>query len=220
MSGYVSHVNFLRSSAGLYADGHKATDYDTTPTSTLYDNAFWQDCDTAFQLVDGEIYYRTPQRNYGEKVYIKRYSDHSTLLELANEWDNGWGNWSKLDSDGTYILFSTPTAIKRVYPATGRVETVANCTPPKSGYHIYGFTLEKDTLVVEFYEYAYFEEETKQLYQQRIPYEEPRTVTDITLLLRHLMNRTIPVDREWLDINGDGSLTIADGVLMARSLAR
>lgn len=47
----VYHHCFLLSSGALYAAGHEAEDYDTTPTDTRYDDADWQQITTAHQLI-------------------------------------------------------------------------------------------------------------------------------------------------------------------------
>ena len=55
--GAVNHDNFLRSTSGIVSTGHNGTDYDTTPNSSVYDNYFWQNSSTEFQLIGNEIYY-------------------------------------------------------------------------------------------------------------------------------------------------------------------
>ena len=55
--GRVLHKNFLCSTAGIKATGHNATDFKSTPVDTTYDNYYWQNSQTAFQLIDNEIYY-------------------------------------------------------------------------------------------------------------------------------------------------------------------
>ncbi|MBQ9413995.1 MAG: hypothetical protein IJU16_02585 [Clostridia bacterium] len=65
ITGRVYHYSFLLSTQALH-DGnadwdchnaHEAEDYDRSPQSTTYDNYFWQKSETAFQLIDGELYY-------------------------------------------------------------------------------------------------------------------------------------------------------------------
>jgi hypothetical protein len=57
VSGQVFHDNFLRSTEGIKETGHKygifdRIDYISTPKDTKYDNYFWQDSGTSFQLLN------------------------------------------------------------------------------------------------------------------------------------------------------------------------
>lgn len=141
VQGEVLHNNFLLSSNALYygvngSNGHKAYDYETTPKSTKYDNAFWQCSDTAFQLIDNEIYYID-----NDKSALKRYSDKFTLVTIddaSDKWVGYSNNYSRLTSDGKYLYFSTA---KHFYGYdTQTTDLVRLYTPSlKSNYSIYGF---------------------------------------------------------------------------------
>jgi len=87
VQGEVLHNNFLLSSNALFygvngSQGHNAYDYETTPKSTKYDNYFWQRSDTAFQLIDNQIYYMD-----NDSAQLKRYSDKSVLVNINAESD-------------------------------------------------------------------------------------------------------------------------------------
>ncbi len=56
VSGRAMHNNFL-CSYEVFKETHDANDYDTTPSSTRFDNAFWRECRSSFELIDDEIYY-------------------------------------------------------------------------------------------------------------------------------------------------------------------
>ena len=141
VQGEVLHNNFLLSSNALYYgvngyDGHKANDYDTTPKSTKYDNAFWQNSDTAFQLIGNEIYYID-----NDNAVLKRYSDKYTLVTInaqTDKWPGYSSNFSRLTSDGKYLYFSTAKHFYGYDTRTG--ELVKLHTPNlNSNYSIYGF---------------------------------------------------------------------------------
>lgn len=218
VTGYVRHINFLRSSDGIYSTSHKATDYDTSPSDTTYDNAFWQKYDTAFQYVGGRIYYLED----GDFT-IRRYDDHSILLQEEGYWYVDEGSFyhcqSKLDSDGTYLLYSKAKCIMRVNPLNGKTEVVLRPEIEEPYHNIYGFTLDGDTLVMEICDTAYYNGETKKQYQQRFAYEELIGTEDVILLLQYLTGVQQAVNMELMDRNGDSRLTIADAVMMVRSLA-
>lgn len=217
-TGYVRHINFLRSSAGIYSTSHKASDYDTSPSDTTYDNAFWQNSHTAFQYVGGKIYYLDDN-----DFTIRRYEDHSVLLQEEDYWyldeSSYYACQSKLDSDGTYILYSKAKCIMRVNPLNGETEVVLRPEITEPYHNIYGFTLDGDTLVMEIFDSGYYNSETKKLYQRRYAYEEPIGTEDVILLLQYLTGAYQTPDLDLMDRNGDSKLTIADAVMMVRALA-
>ena len=218
VTGYVRHINFLRSSNGIYSTSHNATNYDTSPSDTTYDHAFWQKYDTAFQYVGGKIYYLED-----EDFTIRRYDDHSILLQEEGYWYVDDGSFyhcqSKLDSDGTYLLYSKAKCIMRVNPLNGKTEVVLRPEIEEPYRNIYGFTLDGDTLVMEICDTVNYNGETKKQYQQRFAYEEPIGTEDVILLLQYLTGVQQAVDMELMDRNNDSRLTIADAVMMVRSLA-
>ena len=104
--GAVRHTNFLRSTNGIVAEKHNASDFDSSPVDTRYDNAFWQSSETAFQLVDNDIYYI--DNNAGQ---IKKYGENKALCSVEAVWElsafQHWnGNYSKLSSYGADLIYS------------------------------------------------------------------------------------------------------------------
>ena len=55
--GLVTHENFLLSTSALKATGHSASDFLSFPNDTTYENYYWKESESAFQLIDGEYYY-------------------------------------------------------------------------------------------------------------------------------------------------------------------
>ncbi len=141
--GGVEHVNFLRSSNGIYNTGHWASDYDTFPTSTTYDNYFWQNSTTAFQLVGNEIYYID---NVSQS--LKRYSDRSTLCSVADDWSGSYDNWSCLSNDGKYLYYSTADSIYQ-YNISSKKSTKFYQPTIDAQDSIYGFQYTDRTIVCD-----------------------------------------------------------------------
>ncbi len=172
VSGRVYHDNFLRSTEGIKSVGnHKATDYIATPVDTTYDNHFWQNSTTAFQLVDNEIYYIDNEKQ--ELNVIDDIADETpeTIAELDYIWTTADGryyngNFSRLASIRGEIFYSAPTAVYSFNPATDKTETVisdediVNSTGTNS-YRIYGMTAVGCTLWGEYSETPNYNSETK-----------------------------------------------------------
>jgi hypothetical protein len=122
--GYVGHDNFLRSTEGMIATKHDATDYTSTPTDTTYDNAFWISSEASFVLLDNEIYFID-----GESEDLKRYSDMAVLTSVDDIWwaseNSYWTrNYSRLATDGKYLYYSSAKAVYRYDVETGTAEKI------------------------------------------------------------------------------------------------
>ena len=133
--GSVSHVNFLRSSTGIYSTGHKARDYDTYPTDTTFDSYFWQHSDAAFQLVGNEIYYID-----NDAGQLKRYRDRKFLCGVGDVWRSTkgvWDNYARLTRAGNTLYVSKAKGVYR-YDVAGQ-KLVSVYAPSLSTYqNIYG----------------------------------------------------------------------------------
>lgn len=126
VAGQVYHYNFLLSTQALkngisddYDTSHNANDFNTTPVSTKYDNAYWQHSFTAFQLLDNEIYYID---NDAQKLC--RESDKAQLADVSDTWyisADGYymvGNYACLAADTQYLYYSLSDSIYRFDPKT------------------------------------------------------------------------------------------------------
>lgn len=216
ISGRVNHTNFLRSSAGI-ATNHLATDYDTTPTDTTYDSYFWQSSKTGFQLVGDAIYYID-----NTAKAIKCYSDQTVLLALSDTWTLTQSSvytesYSRLATDSFYLLYSTPSALMRLNPATGKTDVLYQPESIGEFYHIYGFTLQDGMLIYEQNNSATFSAATKETYQQQRAYQPG--VSDVVLILKYLIGQETEVNIPFLDQNGDNVLTISDAVNLLHTLS-
>lgn len=217
ITGRVNHTNFLRSTAGIQTN-HTASDFDTAPTDTTYDSYFWQSAKTAFQEVNGQLYYLD-----NIESAIKRYSDQTVLLRLQETWAASQisyysESFARLASDGYYLLFSTPTTIQRLNPETGKTELLYQ--PDRSAgefFQIYGFTLQDGSLICELNNDPLFKADTKALYQTKVTYNPG--LSDVVVILRYIIGTAQNVNLSFLDQNGDNALTVSDAVILLRRLS-
>ncbi|MCH5197763.1 MAG: hypothetical protein J1E34_02545 [Oscillospiraceae bacterium] len=197
VSGRVKHNNFLLSSAALYNNtSHKANDYNTEPTSTFYDNYFWQDSDTEFRLVDGKIYYIN---NSDATIYRIDGNIKTPVLSVKDKWKvsetlHYTGNYSKLSSYGNYLLYSLSNAVYRYDVNTG--ESTVFWTPEKPGnyYNIYGFTYDGTYLICEVAPSPNFDENTKAVYQQKALFDLTSPSVSITVSNDVAASQTLTFD--------------------------
>ncbi len=131
--GKVYHDNFLRSTQGMIETGHipcddGTLDYKSTPTNKTYDNYFWQNSSTGFQLLNNEIYYFDNLNKKIMKLNKTDGSDAALVRNVSYNWmfteqGTGINSFTKLASDGTCLYYSTPTQIFKLNPVT-REESV------------------------------------------------------------------------------------------------
>ncbi len=232
--GAVEHSNFLRSSNGIYAEGHSAFDYDTTPTDTKYDNYFWQNSETEFQLVNNEIYYLD-----NNAQAIKRYSDKKTLCDVTAKWKAGaystWtGNFSCLSSDGTSLFYSQPKAIYRFDISTNKSSEIFVPQISDDYQSIYCFTYEDGNLVFDIHNAPIGTNDLSGKYTLKVPYEnngeeqpdEDITFGDVTndgsinnkdlgILMQYINGWSVSINIAYADVNNDGKINNKDyGTIM------
>jgi len=147
--GYVSHKNFLVSSDKLYNMGHYADDYDTTPDSKKYDNAFWCDSNAEFQLIDDKIYYIN---NKKDKLIEWDGDKHTTLCKVSDRWGKfpmANFNYALLSNDGENLLFSLADAVYSFDIATKEKKLVYQPEKVSEDMDIYGFTYKDGEYICE-----------------------------------------------------------------------
>ena len=170
--GAVSHKNFLRSSEGFYSYQHDATDYCTIPSDTTYDQYFWQNSKTAFQLVDNELYYIDQ-----ETSSIRRYGDGEALCSVSAQWKTEgrvWRNQARLATDGQNLYYSLS---KSVYKYDFSTQTPTKVLEPamSDSESIYGFAYEDGYLMCDINNSPpYFGDishltQVRELYDLRLP---------------------------------------------------
>lgn len=218
VTGQVLHDNFLVSTEQLIQTGHEATDYDASPTSTTYDNAFWQNSHAEFQLVNKEIYYIDSVVGT-----INTYKDHSVVYSVQDIWfaspTQYWTiNFARLDSDGTNLLFSMTDGVYLLDLNTKQATWLFK--PDLSDYfYVYGFKLQGEFLYCDLYNSPNFTATTKADYQVAIPYFNKNSTSGASIMIQHLLGKDVHLNIAYADQNNDNKITIADVILFLRRLS-
>ena len=172
-TGLVQHSNFLRSTDGIIATGHNGGDFNTTPTDTTYDSYYWQNVDTAFQLIGEDIYFIDDAKHTIDKADGTRFT---TVCAVDEHWyiseSASYSALSCLGSTEDRLLYSGAKAIYSVDPATGTKTVIFEPDLSAEPYlGIYGFKYEKNYLICEVdTDYNYDEEtEDKFIRQYYVP---------------------------------------------------
>ncbi|MBE6614127.1 MAG: hypothetical protein E7631_02300 [Ruminococcaceae bacterium] len=171
ISGRINHTNFLCSSAE-FAVSHEATDYNTAPSDTRYDNHFWRGSETAFQRLNGQIYYIDES-----SAMLKTY-EGTELISVDDMWTAGgssyWvGNFARLVSDGDYLYYNLSQSVYRYDVNSGTSEII--WTPEHSfgdGFSIYGMWYDDGYLYCELSTTPNFDTNTKTNYTLRYKLSE------------------------------------------------
>ncbi len=201
--GRVSHNHFLKSSEALWeiqceeksVYDMEEPDYDTTPADTTYDDAFWNDSETEFQLiVDDEdnchIYYIN--NNYED---IEDEDANGALMEwnltggadtLLCDVSDYWyarknttlnGNFARLSSDGLDLFYTSSTQIFKYDLLKNQSEVVYDPETQdmlrfsKASYnYIFGFTYDNG---YKYEAHIFTDGNTKQDYEDLVPIENP-----------------------------------------------
>ncbi len=222
VTGRVNHENFLRSSDGIYSTGHTATDYNTTPTDTKFEsqNWPWNTSTTAFQYVNGRLYYVDNDRE------LLRYWEGDTLynaISVEDTWrasaTQGYTkNYTRLSADEQYLYYSLSKAVYRYDPVTGTSEQIYTPDFSYRPYHnIYGMIVRFDVLYCDVTDKPKFDVDTKALRQERVRYRENQ-VTHISierLPYKLTYSTGEPLDTQGLQIkvwNANGTVqTLTEG---------
>lgn len=181
MTGRVFHNNFLLSTNALYnagTSGHKATDYDSSPTDTTYDTYYWQDSSAEFRYLDGKLYYIDGKNN---TLNVRENGISTALISVNDRWyASGGGYWSgnyaKLSGNKRYLFYSLSKAIYRFDPATGTSEVAYQYVPSSSGFNVYGFKADDSYFYIVPNSSPNFSRDTKELYGFTYEYTDPAPV--------------------------------------------
>lgn len=165
--GAVNHDNFLRSTSGIVSTGHNGTDYDTTPNSSVYDNYFWQNSSTEFQLIGNEIYYID---NVSET--LERYSDNQALISVDSKWGYWSGSYARLSSDGKHLFYSLSDAVYQ-YNVSSQKSSLIFKPTLSTGENIYGFVYENGYLICDISDAVPYYTGREVLYQIKQSYTAP-----------------------------------------------
>ncbi len=160
-AGYTRHVNFLRSTDGMIAEGHEADDFTAVTTDTEYDSAFWQKSTSKFCLLGDTIYYLS-----GGKLYSWKDGKSTQLYKLTSNWKPYVNRFDYLACDGENLFFSTPDAIYRFDPATRKAAVFYK--PDLSAhknFKIYGFAIRENKFYLDVFSSPNFDENVRANYQ-------------------------------------------------------
>lgn len=225
--GQVFHNNFLRSSNGIYKTGHKATDYDTTPTNTKYEKYFWQNSESGFQLANNEIYYV----DHVEEA-IKSYGKSEKIVSVSAKWNMWVGNFTCLASDGKSIFYSQPKAVYRFDLKTDKSQKIY--TPDLlSDELIFGFEYHNDIItcavgndannvskkITQSYKYDYDNESNNpEKVSGDVNNDGNINNKDCALLMQHLNGWNVQINTVNADVTGEGSINNKDCALLMQYL--
>ena len=195
ISGRVSHKNFLRSTNGFIETEHiednKSTiDYNSTPTDTTYDEYFWQEINTSFQLLDDKIYYFNETN---KNIYLLNSidgTDSEVIKNLPYEWCPSKTSYypqsfSRLICDGEFLYYNSPDTVMKFDPITQTEEEFfkPNLTLYDDYFWIYGLNIKKGKIICEIYSSPNFDgsvksnyTQTYELYQAILPTNENTTI--------------------------------------------
>lgn len=209
--GEVRHDNFLRSSNGIYGTGHEATDYDTTPTDTKYDNYFWQQSYAEFQLLNNEIYY-IDHADYE----LKRLSDKKALCDVQSI-------YSTLANDGRSLFYSSQEAVYRFDLTTNKSELIYRPSLD-SNEMLCGMEYWLDAfhcIVYDFNtsDYREIEQSYTYDYSQILTYGDSNgdgyiNTRDAALIMQHVNGWEVSIGIRNADVNGDGTVNTRDYALV------
>ena len=237
VTGYVMHDYFLRLSDYMLANGHNASDYDTTPVSTLYDDAFWNDVYTSFTLFGNDLYY--VERSTGN--FNKWSGDSQTTIKtIGDKWRSSSGGYyagcfSCTTRDDKYVYYSLPKSVVRYDPVRGTTSTLYEYAPEgdQRYFCIYGIKTGDMTLTLDVNSSPNFEETTKADYEFTVPYTHPGkrgdtngdniiNVQDLVVLKKYLASADMSSISFFFanaDINQDGTVGVQDIKAMKTMLA-
>lgn len=229
--GGVGHENFLRSTQGIYNTGHKANDYDYSPSDTTYDNYFWQNSVAAFTYLNDEIYYidNTEQK-------LKRYSDRTALCSVEGEWKHyledgsyyDFGNNARLLTDGDALIYSLPDSVYRYDVSNGKSTKIYNADL-SGNFSIYGIVIEDEYLICDINDIVpYTSLGCENVYQIKVKYEKPVDNVeygdangdgkingrDYAMLIQHINGANVNITLKNADVNVDGKINGRDYALL------
>lgn len=236
ITGQVYHDNFLVSTEQYKANGHDATDFDSSPKDTTYDDYFWGDSTTAFVLLNNEIYYICNVHDH-----VIRYSDNKFLYDIERHWLADSKHWwdadfAKLDTDGKgSLLFSVSDAIYSLNVTTGEA-TVIHKPELEGIFCIYGFTYDETNgnLIYDIHNKYTFDKNTKKLYERKVKYTPNYTsnsiagdindsnninLLDVVVLAQAIAGWDVYYNIYSLDVNGDGIKNLTDVNHLAKYVA-
>ena len=173
--GQVGHGNFLQTYA-TFSASHGAYDYDTSPTSTLYENYFSTAAESEIVLIDNTMYYLAN----GAKLYSRTPDGTITFIrQMDNTFSYQDGDTTytvtpggrKLVAVGDEVFYLAPREVQAYNVKTGALRTAY--TPSKSffpdnSWFLYGIQLKNGAIYVTANNSPNFSSDTVKLHTQGV----------------------------------------------------
>ncbi len=180
VTGRVYHDHFLLSTDALKQSEHNYDDFDSSPDDKKYDNYYWKNSRSEFQLIGNNLYYVD---NFKDSVNCVGKS--SALVSVSDVWStsegNYWkGNFARLSSDGKNLFYSLTDAIYLLDPSTLKTRSVYKPVLSGNAKEIYGFTYDDGYLVIDLFNKPNFDIDTKAKYQIRVAYDLAEPTASLT----------------------------------------
>ena len=153
ISGRVEHDDCIVSTAELN-ETHNATDFDTSPCDSTFDDYYWTRSDTEFQLINNKLYYidniskTLCRRNAdGTSTTIKNLSSYKWKASSTASYTV---SFSRLSNYNGKLIFSTPNEVCSYDVETGVTETIYTPDLAEGELRaIYGMTVKGCTLILD-----------------------------------------------------------------------
>ena len=194
--GSVNHDNFLRSNDGIKTTNHTAGDYYTPANTSKYDDYFWIDSGTEFQLLNGQIYYFDNVSSELKRLNGDGISG-TAIYSVSDRWmleggSSFWiGNFCRLSSDGHSLLISTSDKIY-IFDLNKNEASVLFEPDLSDGENIFGFTYSDGYLVCDINDHP--NNQNKRLRQVKQPYIPGGISAEISLVPGIGGSRTVSVE--------------------------
>jgi len=144
INGSVVHSNLLVSTDEYIDNNYDAVeDFDLSPTDTHYDDYYWERSQTAFQYVDGEIYYIN---NVASDLMKLQNGEDECVVDISGFMDYE----IKLCSYKNFLYYLYDDKVYEVdlYADSIQPQVVWIPQPPKN-YSVYGISVEGNELVAQ-----------------------------------------------------------------------
>ena len=181
--GRVDHENLMIPFSTFAAQHDDATDYDNSPSSTKYENAFDKASDTETVFLNGKFYYIQTQYSGNNAALKSRdLAGNETVLKTidryywvpnANGGSSGKPYMPKMTAIGNTIIYTAPREVRAYNVVTGQDSLLF--TPKESIYAAedfrnIGLQQSDGTVYVTAYNSTNFDENTKANYTDTYNY--------------------------------------------------
>lgn len=182
VTGRVKHSNFLLSTNGIRATGHNGSDFDMTPTSAIYDDAFWKKSYAEFNYIGGRIFYID---NSAKTLNTWDGESSEVVRSLNGKWRTATGGiyydgFSCLSNDSHYLYYSLPSTVYRFDVISDTVTTMYEYdSGDLVNFSLFGMRTEGGRLICDPFNNCNFSSDTKASHEFSVEYELPSLLGDV-----------------------------------------